>query len=106
FVPRPREMGRVVGGRFEGCATGPTSGCTTLATVQSTPALGWNELAGSDSGRYRWLRYVGHENSFDDIAEIEFIGATDDVTVAGPAQLRQLDENQVVTSYQNTATNH
>ncbi len=104
FVPRLGQIGRVVGGRFEGCATGPTSGCTTLATVQSTPALGWNELAVSDSGRYRWLRYVGPDNSFDDIAEIEFIGATDDVTVAGPAQLRQLDENQVVTSYHNNGT--
>jgi Glycosyl hydrolase family 20, catalytic domain/Glycosyl hydrolase family 20, domain 2/NPCBM-associated, NEW3 domain of alpha-galactosidase len=101
FAPRVGQLGRMVGGRFEGCTAGPTSGCRTLATVQTTPALGWNELAVSDSGRYRWLRYVAPDNSFDDVAEIQFVGATDDVTLGAPSQLRQLDDNRVVTSYRN-----
>jgi hypothetical protein len=104
FAPRVGQLGRMVGGRFEGCTDGPTTGCRTLATVQTTPALGWNELAVSDSSQYRWLRYVGPDNSFDDVAEIEFVGATNDVTVEAPSQLRQLDENRVVTSYHNNGT--
>jgi hypothetical protein len=104
FAPRLGQLGRMLGGRFEGCTDGPTTGCRTLATVQTTPALGWNELMVSDNGSYRWLRYVGPDNSFDDVAEIQFVAATGDVTVAAPAQLRQLDDNRVVTSYHNGGT--
>ena len=104
FVPRNGQLGRMVGGRFEGCTDGPTSGCRTLATVQDGPVLGWNELAVADTGRYRWLRYVGPDGSFCDVAEIEFVAPSRDVTVQAPAQLRQLDDNRVVTSYRNTST--
>jgi hypothetical protein len=104
FAPRVGQLGRMVGGRFEGCSGGPTSGCRTLATVQDRPVLGWNELAVAEGGAYRWLRYVAPDNSFDDVADIQFVGASNDVTVEGPAQLRQLDENRVVTSYRNNGT--
>ncbi|HMG31161.1 MAG TPA: family 20 glycosylhydrolase [Jiangellaceae bacterium] len=104
FVPRNGQLGRMVGGRFEGCTDGPTSGCRTLATVQDGPVLGWNELAVADTGRYRWLRYVGPDGSFCDVAEIEFVAPARDVTVQAPAQLRQLGDNGVVTSYRNTST--
>ena len=66
--------------------------------------LGWNELAVADTGRYRWLRYVGPDGSFCDVAEIEFVAPARDVTVQAPAQLRQLGDNRVVTSYRNTST--
>ena len=101
FVPRNGQLGRMVGGRFEGCTDGPASGCRTLATVQDGPVLGWNELAVADSGRYRWLRYVGPDGSFCDVAEIEFVAPSREVTVEAPAQLRQLDDNRVVTRYRN-----
>jgi len=104
FVPRNGQLGRMVGGRFEGCTDGPTSGCRTLATVKGGPVLGWNELAVADTGRYRWLRYVGPDGSSCDVAEIEFVAPARDVTVKAPAQLRQLDDNRVVTSYRNTST--
>jgi len=104
FVPRAGQLRRMVGGRFEGCTDGPTSGCRTLATVQASPALGWNELAVADSGRYRWLRYVSPDGGFCDVAEIEFSAPTNDATVKAPSQLRQLDDNRVVTSYRNTST--
>ena len=104
FVPRNGQVGRMVGGRFEGCTDGPASGCRMLATVKDEPVLGWNELAVADAGRYRWLRYVGADGSSCDVAEIEFVAPSSDVTVHGPAQLRQLDDNQVVTSYRNTST--
>ena len=104
FVPRNGQLGRMVGGRFEGCTDGPTSGCRTLATVQDGPVLGWNELAVADTGRYRWLRYVGPDGSFCDVAEVEFVAPSREVTVEAPAQLRQLDDNRVVTRYRNTST--
>ena len=104
FVPRNGQLGRMIGGRFEGCTDGPTSGCRTLATVEDMPVLGWNELAAADGGRYRWLRYVGPDGSFCDVAEIEFVAPSREVTVQAPAQLRQLDDNRVVTRYRNTST--
>jgi hypothetical protein len=104
FVPRNGQLGRMVGGRFEGCSDGPTSGCRTLATVRDGPVLGWNELAVADTGRYRWLRYVGPDGAFCDVAEIEFVAPSRDVTVEAPSQLRQLDDNRVVTTYRNTSS--
>ncbi len=103
YIPRNGQAGRTVGGRFEGCTEGPASGCRTLATVSSAPTLGWNELAVSDPGRYRWLRYVGPDGSFCDIAEVEFVAPSKDVAVSAPQQLRQLGDNQVVTTYRNNS---
>lgn len=104
FVPRPGQLGRMVGGRFEGCADGPASGCRTLATVGAGPSLGWNELAVADGGRYRWLRYVGSDGGFSDVAEIEFAAPAGEVSVQAPSRMRQLDDNRVVTTYRNTGT--
>jgi hypothetical protein len=102
FVPRNGQLGRMVGGRFEGCADGPAEGCRTLATVNDGPVLGWNELAVSDAGRYRWLRYVGPDGGSCDVAEIEFVAPGTDVTVNAPPQLRQLGDNRAVVTYRNT----
>jgi Glycosyl hydrolase family 20, catalytic domain/Glycosyl hydrolase family 20, domain 2 len=102
FAPRNGQLGRTIGGRFEGCATGPASGCRTLATVTDLPLLGWNELTVTDPGRYRWLRYVGPDGSFTDIAEVEFLAPTSAVVVTAPERLRQLGDNRVVTTYRNT----
>lgn len=102
-----RNLDRMVGGRFEGCASGPTSGCQTLATVATRPAFGWNELAVTDTASYRWLRYVGPDGGYCSVAEIEFIAppnGSQQVTVQGPAQLHQLGANPAVTSYHNAGT--
>ncbi|HEY3089746.1 MAG TPA: family 20 glycosylhydrolase, partial [Jatrophihabitantaceae bacterium] len=106
FFPTPgaQNLDRLVGGRFQGCADGPTSGCQTLATVQARPAFGWNDLAIAGPGRYRWLRYVGPDGGYGSIAEIEFIAPTRALTVQAPERLRQLGGNQVVTGYLNTTT--
>lgn len=101
FAPRLGHPERMVGGRFEGCADGPTSGCTTLATVQSLPTMGWNELPVTDGGHYRWLRYVSPDNSYDDVSELQFVSGTNGVAVDAPAQLHQLGDNRVVTTYRN-----
>ena len=104
FFPTPGDsnVDRLVGGRFEGCADGPASGCKTLASIDQRPRNGWNELAIADPGRYRWLRYVGPDGGYASIAEIEFIAPSRAVTVEAPEQLRQLADNRVVTSYRNT----
>ena len=106
FFPTPgaKNLDRLVGGRFEGCADGPTSGCQTLVTVQARPAFGWNDLAIANPGRYRWLRYIGPDGGYSSIAEIEFVAPARALTVQAPERLRQLGDNQVVTSYLNTTT--
>jgi hypothetical protein len=102
-----RQLDRMQGGRFEGCTDGPASGCRTLATVKDKPAFGWNELPSTDTGRFRWLRYVGPDDGYASVAEIEFLAppsAGPVVTVQGPSRLRQLGDNQVVTTYRNSTT--
>ena len=103
-TPGEQNLDRMVGGRLEGCASGPTSGCQTLATVAARPAFGWNELAIANPSRYRWLRYVGPDGGYGSVAEIEFIAPSPALTVQAPERLRQLAGNQVVTSYRNTGT--
>jgi hypothetical protein len=100
------ELDRMQGGRFEGCADGPTSGCQTLATVTNKPDFGWNELPVDSAGRFRWLRYVGPDNGYNSVAEIEVIAPSSSgpLTVQGPTMLRQLGDNRVVTTYRNTTT--
>ena len=95
-------LGRMIGGRFQGCADGPDGGCHTLATVDERPDFGWNELPVGDGGRYRWLRYVGPAGGYSTVAEVEFIAPSSDVTVQAPDRLRRLGANEVVTTYRNT----
>jgi hypothetical protein len=103
-TPGDQNLPRLVGGRFEGCTDGPASGCHTLATINDPPSLGWNELAISDSGHYRWLRYVGPPGGYSSVAEIEFIAPNPALTVQAPSTLRQLGNNRAVTTYRNTGT--
>jgi hypothetical protein len=101
-----RQLDRMQGGRFEGCTDGPTSGCHTLATVTDKPAYGWNELPVDHSTQYRWLRYVGPDDGYNSVAEIEFIApprSSPVVTVQGPSRLQQLGDNKVVTSFRNAS---
>ncbi|MGX1673519.1 family 20 glycosylhydrolase [Streptomyces sp. NPDC055400] len=101
------ELDRMKGGRFEGCTDGPTSGCHTLVTVKDRPEFGWNQIAVNDRARYRWLRYVSPDDGYTSVAEIEFLGPRSrdqqgTVTVTGPDRLRQLGDNDVVTTFRNT----
>jgi formylglycine-generating enzyme required for sulfatase activity len=72
YYPRSGLTGRMVGGIFEGTNGDPVTGpYTTIYTVTSNPPLGWNE-ASVDLEDYRYLRYRGPDNSFGNVAEIEF----------------------------------
>ena len=101
-TPGDQNLDRMVGGRFEGCTTGPTSGCKTLATVSTRPDYGWNEQAISDTGTYRWLRYVGPDGGYSSVAEIDYVAPSANVVVHAPSSLQQLGDNEVRVDYRNT----
>ena len=72
FYPRLFHTARMVGGVFEGTNGDPINGpYETIYTILSEPPLAWNEVD-VDLKDYRYLRYRGPENSFGNIAEIEF----------------------------------
>lgn len=72
FVPRYGYFSRMVGGVFQGCTDGPDAGCHQLAAVEWTPSADWHVLTVDDPTPYRWVRYVGPDGGFGNVAEIEF----------------------------------
>ncbi len=65
---------RMVGGKFQGSNTSKTEGYTDLYTVPSTLNADWNEIVINDTNTYLFLRYLGPDGSYCDVAEIEFYG--------------------------------
>jgi hypothetical protein len=62
----------MVGGVFEGTNGDPVNGpYTTIYTIPSSPPLEWNLVSVEFSG-CRYLRYRGPNESFGNVAEIEF----------------------------------
>jgi hypothetical protein len=62
----------MVGGVFEGTNGDPINGpYQTIYTISNNPPLAWNEVV-VDLKDYRYLRYRGPENSWGNVAEIEF----------------------------------
>jgi hypothetical protein len=105
FVPRSNQTRRMVGGVFQGCTDGPTTGCHTLAVVPWTPSYEWTELPVFDSAHYRWLRYVSPDGGFSNVAEIQFYtGAPSpaQVAVSAPTSLSALADNTVTATVTNT----
>lgn len=99
LVPRSNQPARMTGGVFQGCADGPTSGCTTLATVRWNPAtFDWRQLTVSDAKPYRWLRYVSSDGGYGNVAEVEFYTSPADdasIRLTAPSALKALGENPV-----------
>ncbi|GAA4489989.1 hypothetical protein GCM10023191_021590 [Actinoallomurus oryzae] len=87
---RTADLSALVGGRIQGCVTGPDTGCRDLARVRWTPTMDWLTLPVDDGSRYRWLRYAGPPGSTGAVAEIQFLtrraGALQ-VRVRAPARL-------------------
>lgn len=74
FYPRNGFASRMVGGKFQGSNTSATGGYTDLYTISSTPATGlWTEVAISNQYSFRYLRYLGPNGGYCNIAEMEFI---------------------------------
>ncbi|MFI5780843.1 family 20 glycosylhydrolase [Nocardia sp. NPDC051570] len=61
-----------IGGQFQGCTSGPDTGCVTLATITWRSAYDWHRLPVSDSHAYRWLRYLGASGKDVKVSEIQF----------------------------------
>ncbi|CAI6084147.1 right-handed parallel beta-helix repeat-containing protein [Cohnella sp. JJ-181] len=78
FYPRAttaETLARMVGARFQGSNTSSSSGFTNLYTVNALPtAAGWIEVTISSSTPYRYLRYIGGNDSHGNVGEVEFWG--------------------------------
>lgn len=78
LFPRSGQEGRMTAAQFQGSndyITGTLlSGTwTTLYTIPSTPAAGWNVYdTPSDVNAYRYLRYYGSTGDYGNVAELEF----------------------------------
>ncbi len=72
FYPRSGFASRMAGGKFQGSNTSSTSGYVDLYTIPSTPSTDWTTVNISASTAYRWVRYIGPNNSNGNIAEVEF----------------------------------
>jgi hypothetical protein len=83
FHPRSGFTDRMVGGVFEGTNADPVTGeYTTIYTVTSNPPLAWSEVNASLAS-YRYLRYRGPNDSFGNVAEVEFYRSGVKVTGTG-----------------------
>jgi hypothetical protein len=72
FHPRLYHTARMAGGVFEGTNGDPINGpYETIYTISTNPSPAWNEVV-ADLKDYRYLRYRGPENSWGNVAEIEF----------------------------------
>jgi hypothetical protein len=72
YFPRAGHGDRMVGGIFEGTNGNPVTGrYTTIYTITTNPSTAGQEVSLS-LGNYRYLRYRGPNNSYGNVAEIEF----------------------------------
>jgi hypothetical protein len=73
FFPRPKYESSMVGGRFQGSNVDESLGYEDLYVVEYEPAaLEYTTVKLSNPKPFRWLRYVGPNGTFGDVAEIEF----------------------------------
>ncbi len=77
---------RMIGGKFQGSNTSKTEKYTDLYTVPSSPNSGWNEVIINDPNTYLFLRYLGPDGSYCNVAEIEFYGKS---IITGISQLTE-----------------
>ncbi|MFC1504864.1 carbohydrate binding domain-containing protein, partial [Spirochaetota bacterium] len=74
FHPRlPNFPHRMKNGKIQGSADGLSY--TDLYIVSSIPAAGWNEVTIDNANKYTYLRYVGADGTYCNVAEIEFYGS-------------------------------
>ena len=105
FVPRSNQPARMTGGVFQGCTDGPATGCHDLATVNWRPTYDWQQITVTDPGTYRWLRYLGPDGGYCNVAEVQYYTApatAGQVTVGAPAAMSPLGSYDVTTTFTNT----
>ena len=72
YHPRNTLFNRMVGGKFQGSVDG--TNYTTFHTITEQPTYKWHTVSVDDPTVYKFLRYVGPNNSHCNIAELEFLG--------------------------------
>jgi hypothetical protein len=82
LFPRAGFASRLVGGKFQGSNENATSGFVDLATIRKNPAEGkWLEVTFSNKTAYRCLRFFAPQESWANVAELEFYNGK--IKVAG-----------------------
>jgi fibronectin type 3 domain-containing protein len=86
FAPRATIAKRMIGGVFQASNTADfSSGVVNLYTVTTTPPINTlTTVAISDTGTYRYFRYLSPSGSYGNIAEIHFFGAGSTTTTPPP----------------------
>jgi hypothetical protein len=74
YYPRASYAFRMVGGSFQCSTSSQTSGYTNLYTIASQPPVAWTQVTIGSSATCRYLRYSAPNDSFTNVAEIEFWG--------------------------------
>ena len=72
YYPRATFEARMPGGKFQGSNTSSSSGYTDLYTIPATPALNWTMVTIANATAWRWLRYLGPNGGFCNVAEVEY----------------------------------
>ena len=71
----------MTGGEIQGSNESATGGFVTLAKLALTPTEGqWSEIKLESKKAFRFLRYFGPENSFTNVAELEFLSGGKKIT--------------------------
>jgi hypothetical protein len=90
YSPRSGWASRMVGGTFQGSNSATfSSGVVNLFTITSTPATGsFTTVSISNTSAFQYVRYIGANGSYGDVAEIQFFGnKSSNVTGSGPTKL-------------------
>lgn len=103
YVARAGQVGRMIGGVFEGSNT-QTSGYVTLATVSSASDTVWTTMLVGGAAPYRYLRYRGPNGGSCNVAEIEFHGINGTATPVAPTITGQPTSMTVTTGQTATFT--
>jgi endo-beta-N-acetylglucosaminidase D len=75
YCPRTNFAARMVGGLFQGANTADFSDSVTLATVTLVPVASmFTTFAVDEPTAFRYLRYIGPDNSNCNVAEVQFFG--------------------------------
>jgi len=87
FYPRNGYAHRMIGGKFQGSDTPDFAEVEDLYTITSMPASGWNEVTISNTTPFDFVRYLGPNGSYGNIAEMEFYEAPTTYTISASADL-------------------
>jgi|GEM_PF-6930993 len=72
YFPRAGFEFRMISGEFQGANDASFNNHDVLHKVDA-PTAGWNEVPVEGANAFRYLRYVGPQDGFANVAEIEFV---------------------------------